>query len=74
MDVEVLRNAAVVKQVNGDVVVITADGSARKVKVGDTIRENEIVMTAKGAKLVLVDVSGEIPVDENCVGCLDNAV
>ncbi|MDK9799874.1 retention module-containing protein, partial [Vibrio sp. D449a] len=74
MDVEVLRNAAVVKQVNGDVVVITADGSARKVKVGDTIRENEIVMTAKGAKLVLVDVSGEIPVDENCVGCIDNAV
>ena len=71
MDVEVLRNAAVVKQVSGDVIIMDADGTARKAKVGDTIRENEIVLTPKGAKLVLVDTSGDIQVDENCVGCID---
>ncbi|MEZ9057945.1 retention module-containing protein, partial [Vibrio pelagius] len=71
MDVEVLRNAAVVKQVSGDVAIMDADGTARKVKVGDTIRENEIVLTPKGAKLVLVDTSGDLQVDENCVGCID---
>lgn len=73
MDVEVLRNAAIVQQVSGDVVVMRPDGSARKLKAGDTIRDNEIIITSKGAKLVLVQVNGEVNVDENCVGCLDDA-
>ncbi|MEF1282381.1 retention module-containing protein, partial [Vibrio fortis] len=72
MDVEVLRNAAIVQQVSGDVVVMSPDGNARKLKAGDTIRDNEIIITPKGAKLVLVQVNGEVSVDENCVGCLDD--
>ncbi|WP_254051704.1 hypothetical protein [Vibrio sp. Evd11] len=46
MDIEVSRQVAVVEATSGDVVVVKPDGSARKISVGDIIRENEIVITA----------------------------
>nr|WP_102538664.1 retention module-containing protein [Vibrio lentus]PMI43811.1 hypothetical protein BCU45_00990 [Vibrio lentus] len=71
MDIEVLRQVAVVEAASGDVVVVKPDGSARKISVGDTIRENEIVITANKSELVLGVQNDSIPVAENCVGCVD---
>ncbi|PTQ19382.1 retention module-containing protein, partial [Vibrio splendidus] len=72
MDIEVSRQVAVVEATSGDVVVVKPDGSARKVSVGDTIRENEIVITANKSELVLGVQNDSIPVAENCVGCVDD--
>ncbi|TKF71745.1 retention module-containing protein, partial [Vibrio sp. F13] len=72
MDIEVSRQVAVVEATSGDVVVVKPDGSARKVSVGDTIRENEIVITANKSELVLGVQNDSIPVAENCVGCIDD--
>ncbi|KHA59502.1 type I secretion protein [Vibrio variabilis] len=69
MDIEVLRQAAVVKEVNGDVVIVSADGDARKAKVGDTIAVNDIVLTASHASIVLDTVY----VSDNCLACSDNS-
>ncbi|WP_373947879.1 retention module-containing protein [Vibrio pomeroyi] len=71
MDIEVSRQVAVVEAASGDVVVVKPDGSARKISVGDTIRENEIVITANKSELVLGVQNDSIPVAENCVGCVD---
>ena len=71
MDIEVSRQAAVVEAVSGDVVVVTPDGNPKKVLVGDIIRENEIVITANNAELVLGAPNGEVLVGDNCVGCID---
>ncbi|EAQ52855.1 retention module-containing protein [Vibrio sp. MED222] len=71
MDIEVSRQAAVVEAVSGDVVVVTPDGNPKKVLVGDIIRENEIVITANNAELVLSAPNGEVLVGDNCVGCID---
>ncbi|MFS1949887.1 retention module-containing protein [Vibrio lentus] len=71
MDIEVSRQVAVVEATSGDVVVVKSDGSARKISVGDIIRENEIVITANKSELVLGVQNDSIPVGENCVGCVD---
>ncbi|NOI38554.1 retention module-containing protein [Vibrio sp. 070316B] len=71
MDIEVTRQVAVVEATSGDVVVVKPDGSARKVSVGDIIRENEIVITAHDAELFLGVPNGVVEVGENCVGCVD---
>nr|WP_260327112.1 retention module-containing protein [Vibrio crassostreae] len=71
MDIEVSRQVAVVEATSGDVVVVKPDGSARKISVGDIIRENEIVITANKSELVLGVQNDSIPVGENCVGCVD---
>ena len=71
MDIEVSRQVAVVEATSGDVVVVKPDGSARKVSVGDIIRENEIVITANKSELVLGVQNDSIPVGDNCVGCVD---
>ncbi|WP_299141725.1 retention module-containing protein [uncultured Vibrio sp.] len=71
MDIEVSRQTAVVEATSGDVVVVKPDGSARKVSVGDIIGENEIVITAHDAELLLGIPNGVVEVGENCVGCVD---
>ena len=71
MDIEVSRQTVVVEATSGDVVVVKPDGSARKVSVGDIIRENEIVMTAHDAELLIGLPSGPVEVEGNCVGCVD---
>ncbi|MFZ3407247.1 retention module-containing protein [Vibrio chagasii] len=71
MDIEVSRQTVVVEATSGDVVVVKPDGSARKVSVGDIIRENEIVITAHDAELFLGVPNGVVEVGENCVGCVD---
>ncbi len=71
MDIEVSRQVAVVEATSGDVVVVKPDGSARKISVGDIIRENEIVITGNKSELVLGVQNDSIPVGENCVGCVD---
>ncbi|MEG3220956.1 retention module-containing protein, partial [Vibrio gigantis] len=73
MDIEVSRQAAVVEAVSGEVIAVKPDGSARKVSVGDIIRENEIVITANDSGLVLDNPNGVIEVGSNCVGCLDES-
>ncbi|MFA0653388.1 retention module-containing protein, partial [Vibrio sp. 10N.222.49.C12] len=72
MDIEVSRQVAVVEAVSGHVVVVKPDGSARKISIGDIIRENEIVITANKSELVLGVQNDSIPVAENCVGCVDD--
>ncbi|UQV20462.1 retention module-containing protein [Vibrio sp. J383] len=71
MDIEVSRQVAVVEATSGDVVVVKPDGSARKISVGDIIRENEIVITANKSELVLGVQNDSIAVGENCIGCVD---
>ncbi len=71
MDIEVSRQTVVVEATSGDVVVVNPDGSARKVSVGDIIRENEIVITAHDAELLIGLPSGPVEVEGNCVGCVD---
>ncbi|MDA0153232.1 retention module-containing protein [Vibrio sp. Makdt] len=71
MDIEVSRQTVVVEATSGDVVVVKPDGSARKVSVGDIIRENEIVITAHDAELLIGLPSGPVEVEGNCVGCVD---
>ncbi|WP_133148379.1 MULTISPECIES: retention module-containing protein, partial [unclassified Vibrio] len=71
MGIEVSRQAAVVEAVSGEVIVVKSDGSARKISAGDIIRENEIVITANQAELVLGTQNGVTEVGSNCVGCVD---
>ncbi|OQQ02660.1 hypothetical protein BK411_21885, partial [Vibrio splendidus] len=71
MGIEVSRQAAVVEAVSGEVIAVKSDGSARRISVGDIIRENEIVITANQAELVLGTQNGVTEVASNCVGCVD---
>ncbi|CDT76620.1 Conserved hypothetical protein; putative hemolysin-type calcium-binding region [Vibrio coralliirubri] len=71
MGIEVSRQAAVVEAVSGEVIAVKSDGSARKISVGDIIRENEIVITANQAELLLGTPNGVTEVASNCVGCVD---
>ncbi|KZX70017.1 hypothetical protein A3712_09650 [Vibrio sp. HI00D65] len=71
MDIEVSRQTVVVEATSGDVVIVKPDGSAKKVSVGDIIRENEIVITAHDAELLIGQPSGPVEVEGNCVGCVD---
>ncbi|MEZ9646208.1 retention module-containing protein [Vibrio sp. 10N.261.52.C2] len=71
MSIEVSRQAAVVEVVSGEVIAVKSDGSARKISAGDIIRENEIVITANQAELVLGTPNGVTEVASNCVGCVD---
>ncbi|WP_368084538.1 retention module-containing protein [Vibrio splendidus] len=71
MGIEVSRQAAVVEVVSGEVIAVKSDGSARKISAGDIIRENEIVITANHAELVLGSPNGVTEVASNCVGCVD---
>ncbi|MEZ9743920.1 retention module-containing protein [Vibrio splendidus] len=71
MGIEVSRQAAVVEVVSGEVIAVKSDGSARKISAGDIIRENEIVITANQAELVLGTPNGVTEVASNCVGCVD---
>ncbi|MFA0543667.1 retention module-containing protein, partial [Vibrio sp. 10N.222.52.B7] len=71
MGIEVSRQAAVVEAVSGEVIAVKSDGSARKISVGDIIRENEIVITANQAELLLGNPNGVTEVASNCVGCVD---
>ncbi|MEZ9174329.1 retention module-containing protein [Vibrio kanaloae] len=71
MGIEVSRQAAVVEAVSGEVIAVKSDGSARKISVGDIIRENEIVITANQAELLLGTPNDVTEVASNCVGCVD---
>ncbi|MEZ9564333.1 retention module-containing protein [Vibrio artabrorum] len=71
MDIQVLSQAAVVEAVNGEVIAVKPDGSARKIAVGDIIRGNEIVITANGSELILGVQNNAIPIADNCVSCVD---
>ncbi|WP_299689035.1 retention module-containing protein [uncultured Vibrio sp.] len=71
MDIEVSRQAAVVEIVIGEAIVVKPDGSPRTISAGDIIRENEIIITANQAELVLGVPSGSVEIASNCVGCLD---
>lgn len=53
MDVEVLRQAAVIKEISGDIVIVSPDGKARKAEVGGTVAQNEIVITANQSTILM---------------------
>ena len=71
MDVEVIRQPSRVKEVNGDVVIASPNGEARKAQVGENINIGEMIITAQGGTLVLEDVSETLFIDENCVSCIE---
>ncbi|MEH0689017.1 retention module-containing protein [Vibrio cholerae] len=71
MDVEVIRQPSRVKEVNGDVVIASPTGEARKALVGENINIGEMIITAKGGTLILEDLSETLFIDENCVSCIE---
>ncbi|OIQ26537.1 retention module-containing protein [uncultured Vibrio sp.] len=71
MDVDVIRHSVLVKEVSGDVVVVSVDGSARKAQAGETITQNHIVITANNSSITLEDASAEVHLNANCVACGD---
>lgn len=72
MDVEVLRQAAIVKEVSGDVVAVKPDGSAKKVVVGDTIPSGEIVITANHSTILMESSEAAINLDANTLATEDD--
>lgn len=71
MDVDVVRQPAVVKQVSGDVVVVNPQGVARKVSVGDAVNSGEIILTANQSNLLLENARAEFSVDANSIAVED---
>ncbi|OAM97901.1 retention module-containing protein [Vibrio europaeus] len=72
MDVEVIRQAAIVKEVSGDVVAVKPDGSAKKVVVGDTIPGGEIVITANHSTILMESSEAAINLDANTLATEDD--
>ncbi|UPQ90349.1 retention module-containing protein [Vibrio sinaloensis] len=71
MDVDVVRQPAVVKQVSGDVVVVNPQGVARKVSVGDAVNSGEIILTSNQSNLLLENARAEFSVDANSIAVED---
>ncbi|EEX94584.1 hypothetical protein VIOR3934_07879 [Vibrio orientalis CIP 102891 = ATCC 33934] len=69
MDVEVVRQAAIVKEVSGDVVGVNPDGKAHKLSVGDQINAGGIVITSNRSTLVIETAHSDFQFGENCVAC-----
>ena len=69
MDVEVVRQAAIVKEVSGDVIGVNPDGKAHKLSVGDQINVGEIVITSNRSTLVIETAHSDFQFGENCVAC-----
>ncbi|TFH90306.1 retention module-containing protein, partial [Vibrio ouci] len=69
MDVEVVRQAAIVKEVFGDVIGVNPDGKAHKLNVGDQINAGEIVITSNRSTLVIETAHSDFQFGENCVAC-----
>lgn len=67
MDVDVLRQAAVIKEISGDVVIVSPDGKARKAEVGDTVAKNEIVITANQSTILMESPNTAFHLDSNAV-------
>ncbi|MGY5615029.1 retention module-containing protein, partial [Vibrio brasiliensis] len=67
MDVDVLRQAAVIKEISGDVVIVSPDGKARKAEVGDTVAKNEIVITANQSTIVMESPTAAYHLDSNAI-------
>ena len=72
MDVEVLRQAAIVKEVSGDVVAVKPDGSAKKVVVGDSIANGEIVITANHSTVLMEASEAAVNLDANTLATEDD--
>ncbi|MEF1288716.1 retention module-containing protein, partial [Vibrio sp. M260118] len=73
MDIEVVREAAVVKEVSGDVVAVKPDGSARKVALGDTVVSGELVIVADKSSILVETPDATVNLDANTVAT-DDAV
>ncbi|KGY14199.1 calcium-binding protein [Vibrio tubiashii] len=67
MDVEVVREAAVVKEVSGDVVAVKPDGSARKLALGDTVVSGELVIVADKSSILVETPNAAVSLDANTV-------
>ena len=67
MEVEIVRQARIVEEVNGDVIAVKPDGAARKVIQGETIQSNEIMITARNASVVLSADGVPSEIDENSI-------
>ncbi|MCK6261748.1 retention module-containing protein [Vibrio sp. ZSDE26] len=71
MDVDVIRQDVLIKDVAGDVVVFSVDGSGKKAHIGDTITQGHIVITANNSSITLVNANSELNLNANCVACGD---
>ncbi|WP_117235426.1 retention module-containing protein [Vibrio maerlii] len=70
MDVQVVELQAVVKQTDGEAIIMAPNGQARLITEGSILTPDEILIVANGAR-VRVDVDGkQFIVDENCAACL----
>ncbi|RTZ18064.1 retention module-containing protein [Vibrio aquaticus] len=69
MNVEVVREAAVAKEVEGEVIAVAPSGSARRLLPGDRIEADEIIITANKAQIVMDAAPVAFEVGENCVAC-----
>ena len=73
MDVEIVRQAALVKEVSGEVLAVAVDGQARKLTVGDSIELNEIIIASNQAQLLVESFDSVFQIQDNCVSCQDDA-
>ncbi|MDA0150632.1 retention module-containing protein, partial [Vibrio sp. LaRot3] len=71
MDIEVTFNSAKVVDVNGDVVAVDTQGTARQLRIGDTVNQSEIIITTNGATIELAASENDFRVDQNCVACFE---
>ncbi|WP_100751619.1 retention module-containing protein [Vibrio salilacus] len=67
MDVDVVRQTTVVKEVIGDVVVVTPEGGSHQAVVGERLNAGNIVIVAAQSNLLLDAVGAEITFDANAV-------
>ena len=72
MDVDVVRQTTVVKEVIGDVVVVTPEGGAHQAVVGERLNAGNIVIVAAQSNLLLDAVGAEITFDANAVAVEGN--
>ncbi|NVD08504.1 retention module-containing protein [Vibrio sp. JPW-9-11-11] len=71
MDVDVVRQAAVVQQVTGDVVIVKPQGNARKAAVGDVLSLGDILLTAHQSNILLDNSVSEFRLDANRIAVDD---
>lgn len=69
MNVEVVREAAVAKEVVGEVIAVAPNGGARRLLPGDRIEADEIIITANKAQIVMDAAPVAFELGENCVAC-----
>ncbi|WP_083627145.1 retention module-containing protein [Vibrio ponticus] len=69
MNEEVSIEGAKVVKVIGEVIAIDSRGNARELKVGDQLRGDEVIITARNSSVDISEQVETINLGENCVAC-----